>query len=265
MAVIRPAGLPGSGFVLVANSWVRDPAMSLKARGLLVYLLSHAEGYKISNAQQVRECADGRDAVSNAREELVRLGYLTVVEARDTSGRFAENDYTITDPAAPGIPQAEAPAPAGNPPTTGNPSTGKPSTGGPPHRTQRGGDQGTTSHADSVAVATGAQLELVDGEAPPTPGQRAHRIATTYADECGGMVRFMAVRNVVALAVKARPPTSPDGYSDERILAGLRALRARGRAITAEALHDELEGVRRSSNGHAPHRDRPGTNYAATF
>lgn len=264
MAVIRPAGLPGSGFVLIANSWVRDPAMTLQARGLLVYLLSHAEGYKISNAQQVRECANGRDAVTSAREELVRLGYLTVVEARDTAGRFAENDYTVTDPTATGIPQADTPPPAGNPPSTGNPSTGKPSTVGPPHRRTTGGDQGTTSRAASGDTAAGAQLELVDGDAP-TPGQRAHRIATTYADECGGMVRFMAVRNVVALAVKARPPSAPDGYPDERILAALRALRGRGRSITAEALHDELEGVRRSSNGHAPHRDAPGTNYAATF
>lgn len=261
MAVIRPAGLPGSGFVLVANSWVRDPSMSLKARGLLVYLLSHAEGYKISNAQQVRECADGRDAVSNARDELVRLGYLTVLEARDTSGRFAENDYTITDPAAPGNPRAATPAPAGNPPTTGNPSTGEPSTARPPHRTQRGGDQGTTSPAASGDAAAGAQLELVDGQPAPTRGQRAHRIATAYSEHVGGMVRFMAVRNVVDLALKA-----PQGYSDDRILDALKALRSRGRSITAEALHDELEGVRRSGNGHAaPHRDRPGTNYAATF
>lgn len=264
MAVIRPGGLPGSGFTLVANSWVRDPGMTLKARGLLVYLLSHAEGYRCSNAQQQRDCADGRDSVTSAREELIRLGYLVAVQARAEGGRFAENDYVITEPDAgtgnPHVPPGER---AGGPPITGNPSTGEPSTVGPQHRRPTGEDQGTTSSRASGAGAGGRQLALVtdDGQPPAeTINQRAGRLTRTYVDGVGGMAAFMAVRNVVVRACNA-----PAKWSDDAILGALRSLHAGGRAITLANLDHALHGKVRGSNGHTPHRDAPADAYHAPF
>lgn len=96
MAVIRTP-LPNAAFTLIRNCWVRDSRISFKAKGLLAYLVSHSEGYACSQAQMVRESADGKDAIRSALDELEGAGYLTRVPTR-SAGRFAEDDYALTDP-----------------------------------------------------------------------------------------------------------------------------------------------------------------------
>jgi hypothetical protein len=98
MAVLR-GHLPADRFTTIANEWARDRRMHLKARGLLVYIASHAQGYRLSVAQMVAECADGKAAVYAALTELRDLGYLQVMQGRDDRGRLAEVDYLLVDPA----------------------------------------------------------------------------------------------------------------------------------------------------------------------
>lgn len=263
MGVTRPAGLPGSGFTVIANSWVRDPNMSLKARGLLAYLCSHQEGYEVSNAQMVRQCADGKDAVRNARDELVDLGYLVLDQTRQ-DGRFAENNYVLTDPGpqastVAGNPQVARGQVAGKPPTPGNPSTGNPDTGNPPHRRTPGGNHQEEQHPTPSGVGGGAQLALVtDGPAPETINQRAKRVADTFVASVGGMAAFMAVRNVVVRAC-----ASPAGWDDEAILAALGLLHGAGRSLTLANLDHALNGrVRPPTARPAPYRDPAPDDYA---
>lgn len=96
MAVICDE-LPYVSFTQVRNAWLRDPRISLKAKGLLSYLRSHTAGYCCSHAQMVRESSDGKDAVYTALRELEAAGYLTRVLNR-SGGRFAEDDYRLADP-----------------------------------------------------------------------------------------------------------------------------------------------------------------------
>lgn len=96
MAVLV-SDLPHSAFTMLRNCWLRDSRVSYKAKGLLGYLRSHAAGYRVSQAQIVRESADGRDAVVTGLRELEAAGYLTRIPHKGP-GRFAEDDYAITDP-----------------------------------------------------------------------------------------------------------------------------------------------------------------------
>jgi hypothetical protein len=99
MAVLR-GHVPADRFTIIANDWVRDPEMKLKARGLLVYIASHRIGYKLTVAQMVAECADGKDAVYGAIGELKTLGYLRAVRRRGDGGVLGEVDYELVDPTA---------------------------------------------------------------------------------------------------------------------------------------------------------------------
>ena len=47
MSVERGA-LPTAGFTIVPNEWLRDPRISWKAKGLLAYIASHQEGYRLT-------------------------------------------------------------------------------------------------------------------------------------------------------------------------------------------------------------------------
>jgi hypothetical protein len=89
--------LPHVAFTMLRNCWLRDRRISLKAKGLLGYLRSHAEGYRVSQAQILADSDDGRAAVRSALAELELAGYLRRTPTR-SSGRFAEDDYALSDP-----------------------------------------------------------------------------------------------------------------------------------------------------------------------
>lgn len=97
MAVLitRP---PSVRFVMVRNEWARDRRLSLKAVGLLTYLHSHEDGYRLSLAQIIRDHTDGKDAVGTGLDELESNGYLARVRARANGGQWGETDYVLADP-----------------------------------------------------------------------------------------------------------------------------------------------------------------------
>jgi hypothetical protein len=96
---VTRGALPFVAFTQVRNAWLRDERISYKAKGLLGYLASHAEGYRLSQAQIVRQGTDGRDSVVSGLAELERAGYLARSrDRRGTGGRFAEDEFTLVDP-----------------------------------------------------------------------------------------------------------------------------------------------------------------------
>lgn len=85
-------------FTRIPNEWARDPGISLKAKGLLTYLMSHEIGYSITFAQIERENADGRAALRATVGELVDAGYLSTERTTDARGYNAGLAYTIKNP-----------------------------------------------------------------------------------------------------------------------------------------------------------------------
>lgn len=84
-----------AGWTRLANVVLRDPSLTLRAKGLLVQLLSHEDGWQQSLAYAERQCADGRQGVASAFNELMRGGYATRSRAKDASGRFRGWNYDI--------------------------------------------------------------------------------------------------------------------------------------------------------------------------
>lgn len=267
MALIRPH-LPRLAFTMVPNAWARDGELRPNAKAVLIALLSHAEGYKLSTAQLMRETGLGRDGVDSAIDHMLARGYLVSVEQRQGErGRWAQNDYTLTD-----CTDTVPPIPV-NPPKRGrkvgiapqrSQTATVPDRDGAAHHERKTPQEKTNTTEDQhpAAAATG------DGAAR-TIGQRARAIAADHHEAVGGMAPFMGVVKVVerALTVPVSTTDPTPRYDDEQVAAALAVLRDAGRPVTLQTLHAALEtpqsvGGRRQTG---PYRDPAPAAYTGRF
>lgn len=84
-------------FTALDNETLRDPELSLKARGLLVTCLSLPPDWRFSIRGLVMECKDGRAAIESALDELEAAGYLrrSRVQEHNENGTFGGTLYTF--------------------------------------------------------------------------------------------------------------------------------------------------------------------------
>ena len=110
MPIIRSRHSFDEQFTTIPNAWVRDPRITLKAKGLLAQLMSHSPGWAVT----IRSLADangcGRDLISSAIAELEEHGYLIRKQERTDDGRFGETVWQTSEPAT-DKPSPENPAP----------------------------------------------------------------------------------------------------------------------------------------------------------
>ena len=93
MPVVRS---PKSGHrVTMTNYHLRDPALSLKAKGLLSQMLSLPPSWEYSLAGLAVINREGKYAIRTAIHELEKAGYLIRIQHMDNSGRFLHNEYQI--------------------------------------------------------------------------------------------------------------------------------------------------------------------------
>ncbi len=87
-------------FTQIPNDWLRDPEISLGAKGLLAQLLSHTPGWRISQENLAHANGVGRDAIRTLINELLNAGYLTRSEDRERNekGYLGGYTYTTQDP-----------------------------------------------------------------------------------------------------------------------------------------------------------------------
>ena len=102
-------------FTIVRNGLLRDKTMSLKAKGLLITMLSKPDGwdYTLNGLQAI--LLEGRDAIASGLNELERHGYLVRRKTRDRFGRFTDVEYIIYEvpispPPQSGYPESENPS-----------------------------------------------------------------------------------------------------------------------------------------------------------
>jgi hypothetical protein len=86
---------PDRDFTVIPNRIIRDDALSYRARGLLVYLLSQSPDWEVSSGRLAIESGEGRDAIRTALRELVNVGYLELNKEQDNRGRWVSH-YTVT-------------------------------------------------------------------------------------------------------------------------------------------------------------------------
>lgn len=87
-------------FTQIPNAWVRDTRLSLKAIGLLVQLMSHTPGWKMSIRSLAHANGTGQETIKTAVTELEKFGYLVRSDEqnRGLDGTFADFEWTTADP-----------------------------------------------------------------------------------------------------------------------------------------------------------------------
>lgn len=102
--MIVRAPRPDSHFVQIRNDVIRDRRLSYKARGLLAFMLSFPDNYRITS-ESLADASDqdGRRAVLSGLEELRDLGYLVTVSERDEKGQWSKTSFLYDEPQCPSI------------------------------------------------------------------------------------------------------------------------------------------------------------------
>ncbi|MGH3779976.1 MAG: helix-turn-helix domain-containing protein [Pseudonocardiaceae bacterium] len=94
---IRRGPRPADNFAMISNDFARDHRLTFKARGIGLYLLTHADGFRSTTASIAKANGCGLDQVRAGLQELETFGYLVRERTRNDSGHNADTDYLITD------------------------------------------------------------------------------------------------------------------------------------------------------------------------
>lgn len=114
-------------YSVVRNDAIRDPALSFKARGLLMLLLSMPDTWTVNHrwlAEQSEQ--DGKSSVLSGLRELEANGYLRRKRWQDEAGTWVHDSVVYESRTEP---DTESPVcPGSGFPSTGEPGLGEPST-----------------------------------------------------------------------------------------------------------------------------------------
>lgn len=241
MSTIRRGPLAADNFTIVSNAIIRDARLSLKARGLGIWLLSHTDGWRLSIRSISTQVGTGVEAVQSALQELEREGYLIREQQTGEHGKFAGVEYRISDVSA-----------------------GEPVSGKPVHGSSGGGETSTHKKTNSkktdleednpAASASGALFEVPEQgrkEAaepkPPTLNQRANALAGQHYERLGKMGNVPAFAKIIKQALNA-------GWSDRAVDQALEYIAENRWTLTAERLANTLRGGPKPASRPAPAR-----------
>lgn len=142
-------------FTLLPNQLLQDPNISLKAKGLMAYMLSVPEDWDYSISGLAAKCREGKTAVRAAITELMEAGYITRTLARTEDGRLDGYEYTVYEE-----PQ----------PSSGNPTTGFPT---PENRTEQNNNITKTNLTNTPYSPPEGEAaeETAPEEAPESPSE----------------------------------------------------------------------------------------------
>lgn len=82
-------------YTIMSNVHLRDRTLSLKAKGLLSYMLSNPDDWDYSLRGLTSQCRDGIDSVRSGIQELEQHLYLRRVKIRDSKGHIVDYDYQV--------------------------------------------------------------------------------------------------------------------------------------------------------------------------
>lgn len=84
-----------SNYTVMSNTHLRDITLSLKAKGLLSYMLSNPDDWDYSVRGLASRCRDGIDSVRTGIKELEEHLYLKREKIRDPQGHIIDYDYQV--------------------------------------------------------------------------------------------------------------------------------------------------------------------------
>ena len=115
-------------FSIVSNTVLRDKRLSLRTRGLLVFMLSLSETWEYSIKGLAYATGESEGKVGMCLKELEKCGYLTRERTRNSKGQMEGTNYTLWE--SPKVSDAEKPSlekPSLEKPSVENPVLEKPS------------------------------------------------------------------------------------------------------------------------------------------
>lgn len=111
-----------SNFTTLPNDLIRDPNLSWKALGILVFVLSLPDNFRLHLSHLSKQKTSGRDATRTGLLELQRAGYLRIKRERGERGKFSHTTRLVSDQPE----YQELGSPRSDFPTTVNPTAGNP-------------------------------------------------------------------------------------------------------------------------------------------
>lgn len=84
-------------FTAIDNEPINNKALSWKAKGLLLYLMSKPENWEVKVWQLKQASTDRRDSTEAGLKELIANGYIQRTRLQDTKGRFCGYEYLVSD------------------------------------------------------------------------------------------------------------------------------------------------------------------------
>ncbi len=84
-----------NGFVMMSNAVLNDNRLSLKAKGLLCYLLAKPPDWRPMIADICAHCCDGEESVRTALKQLAKHGYAKLVRDQSERGRWDGSQWVI--------------------------------------------------------------------------------------------------------------------------------------------------------------------------
>lgn len=109
-------------YTVMSNHHLKNPQLSLKAKGLLSMMLSFPDEWNYSERGLAAICKEGVDAIHSAIKELEKAGYMERHQLRGKGGRIIDTEYVIYE---------KPHAPDTAPPDTDNPDMASPDTAQP--------------------------------------------------------------------------------------------------------------------------------------
>ncbi|MDK8646446.1 conserved phage C-terminal domain-containing protein [Staphylococcus condimenti] len=89
--VIKESG----NFVTVHKDFIHDSNLTFKAKGILLYLLSRPDDWKIYETEILNHCSDGKDSVRSGVKELEDTGYIVRKRKRNSKGHLDGYEYLV--------------------------------------------------------------------------------------------------------------------------------------------------------------------------
>lgn len=109
-------------FLVVSKIFLQDQRLSLMERGLLATMHSLPDDWEFTIMGMEKILPDGKYKIKVALDGLVKKGYVSKVQIKDSNGKFGRNVIEVNERPLTKIPLAEKPL-------TDNPLTGKPPAG----------------------------------------------------------------------------------------------------------------------------------------
>lgn len=92
--IYRKERVPGQ-FVSVDKEYIYDYRLSMKAKGIMTYILSRPDDWQFYVTEIVKNTKDSKDAISTGIKELMDCGYIERYRKRDEKGVLREYVYLV--------------------------------------------------------------------------------------------------------------------------------------------------------------------------